>query len=78
VSQALLLASLLMLAACKSSPSEQARELDQTQRSWEATVRLTTMLRQRGALPAEYARQTLDAAQEELEKTRRKAQEVPR
>jgi Tfp pilus assembly protein PilP len=78
VSQALLLASLLFLAACKDSASQQAQELDQTQRSWEATVRLTTMLRQRGAVPAEYARQTLDAAREELEKTRRKAQQVSR
>jgi hypothetical protein len=76
VSPALLLASLVLLAACRGSPSEQTRKLHQTQQSWEATTRLTTELLQRGAVPAEYARQTLDAARQELEKTRQKAEKL--
>jgi hypothetical protein len=76
VSPALLLASLVLLAACSGSPSEQARKLHQTQRSWEATARLTKEMLQRGAVPAEYARQTLDAASEELEKTRQQAEQL--
>ena len=75
--RALLLASLTLLAACRGSPSEQARKLHQTQQSWEATARLTKELLQRGAVPAEYARQTLDAARQELEKTRQKAEKLP-
>jgi hypothetical protein len=76
VTPALLLASLVLLAACRASPSEQARKLRQTQESWEATARLTTELSQRGAVPAKYARQTLNAAGQELEKTRRKAERL--
>ena len=73
---ALLLAPLVLLAACGGSPSEQVRKLHQTQQSWEATARLTTELLQRGAVPAKYARQTLDAARQELEKTRQKAEKL--
>ena len=76
MSPALLLASLVLLAACRGSPSEQTRKLRQTQQSWEATARLTTELSQSGAVPAKYARQTLDAARQELEKTRRKAERL--
>jgi hypothetical protein len=76
VSQALLLASLVLLAACTGSPSEQARKLHQAQQSWEATARLTTELLHRGAVPAKYARQTLDAAGQGLEKTRQKAEKL--
>jgi hypothetical protein len=72
----LLLASLVLLAACSGSPSEQTRKLYRTQQSWEATVRLTTELSQRGAVPAKYTRQTLDAARQELEKARRKAERL--
>ena len=76
MSPALLLASLVLLAATRGSPSEQTRKLRQTQQSWEATARLTTELSQSGAVPAKYARQTLDAARQELEKTRRKAERL--
>ena len=76
MSPALLLASLVLLAACSGSPGEQARKLHQTRQSWEATARLTTELLRRGAVPAEYARQTLDAAGQELEKTRQKAEQL--
>ena len=76
MSQALLLASLVSLAACTDSPSEQARKLHQTQQSWEATARLTTELLHSGAVPAKYARQTLDAARQGLEKTRQKAEKL--
>ena len=72
----LLLVSLVVLAACSSSPTEQTRKLHQTKQSWESTVRLTTELSQKGAVPAEYARQTLDAARQELEKARRKAESL--
>ena len=71
-----LLASLVLLAACSGSPSEQARKLRHTQQSWEATARLTTELLQRGEVPARYARQTLDAARRELGKARRKAERL--
>jgi hypothetical protein len=60
------------LAACRGSPGEQARKLQQSKRSWEMTAGLAAELRQRGAVPEVYARQTLDAAKEELEKTRQK------
>jgi hypothetical protein len=76
VRSALLTGSLVLLAACVGSPSAQARKLHQTQQSWEATARLTTELSQRGAVPAEYARQALDAARQELEKTRQKAEKI--
>jgi outer membrane biogenesis lipoprotein LolB len=68
-------ASLLLLVACGSSPSEQARKLRQTQQSWKATVQLTKELRERDAVPAEYAEQTLAAAEQELDKARRKAKQ---
>ena len=77
MSPALLLASLVLLAACRGSPSEQARKLHQTRQSWDATARLATELLHRGAVPAKYARQTLDAARQELEKTRQKAEKLP-
>jgi hypothetical protein len=76
VSAALLAASLVLLAACRGSPSEQARKLHQSQQSWEATVRLTAELRNKRAVPAEYARQTLDAARQELEKAHRKDEKL--
>jgi hypothetical protein len=71
-----LLASLVLLLACRGSPSEQARKLQQTQHSWEVTARLTAELSQRGAVPAKYARQTLDVARQELENARRKAERL--
>jgi hypothetical protein len=76
VSPAPLLASLVLLAACSGSPSAQAGKLHQTRQSWEATARLTKEMLQRGAVPAEYARQMLDAARQELEKTREKAEQL--
>jgi hypothetical protein len=76
VSRLLLVSSLLILVACRGSPSEQARKLQQTQQSWEATARLTAELRQKGAVPGEYARQTLDAARQELDKARQKEERL--
>jgi hypothetical protein len=66
----------LLLAACSGSPSDQARKLRQTEESWKATAELTAELRQGGAVPDVYARQTLEATKEELEKTRKKRQEL--
>jgi hypothetical protein len=76
VSAALLIASLLLLAACSGSPGEQAAKLRQKQQSWESTERLTTELSQKGALPAEYVRQALEAARQELDKARRDAERL--
>jgi hypothetical protein len=68
----------IVLAACHGSPSEQARKLQQTEKSWEVTAQLTTELQQRGAVPEVYARQTLEAANEELEKSRKKSEQPSR
>jgi hypothetical protein len=76
VSAALLAASLVLLTACRASPHEQIDKLFQTERSWEETARLTTELWQRGAVPAEYARQTLAAAREELDQARRSVERL--
>jgi hypothetical protein len=76
VRPALLAASMLWLAACKASPNEKADKLHQTQQSWEKTARLTTELWRRGVVPAEYARQTLNAAKEELDKAYRDAEKL--
>jgi exonuclease VII small subunit len=76
VKHALLLTALVVLSACGGSPSDQARKLQETQASWDATVQLTSDLWHRGAVPSEYAHQTLDAAEQELEKTRQKAEKL--
>jgi putative membrane protein len=76
--RALVLHGSLLLAACKGSPSEQAQHLQQSQQSWQATVQTTTELRQRGAVPEVYARQTVEAAKEELEKNRKKSEQLSR
>lgn len=73
---ALLAASLGLLAACNSSPNEQVRKLQQNQKSWEATAQVTAALRKRGAVPEEFARQTLEAAKEELEKNHKKLEQL--
>jgi outer membrane biogenesis lipoprotein LolB len=65
--------SLLLLAACGGSAKEQARKLHQTEESWKATTRLTTELWKQGAIPAEYARQTLEAAAQGLAEARASA-----
>jgi hypothetical protein len=73
---AVLAVSLVLLAACGDSPESKARKLYQTQQSWEATAQLTTEMLQKGAVPETYARQSLDAVRQELEKTRRKAESL--
>jgi hypothetical protein len=78
VTPARLAAALVLLTACGGSPSEQARKLHETSQSWEATTRLATELWQHGAVPATYARQTLEVAQEELDKARQKAAKLSR
>jgi hypothetical protein len=54
----LLAAGTGVLSACSGSPEEKARE----------TARLTRAARARGAVPEAYARQMLDAADDELRK----------
>jgi hypothetical protein len=73
---AVFLCGSLLLAGCRGSPRQQAQKLLQSQHSWEMTARLTTELRQRGAVPEMYARQALDAAKEELDQTRRKREQL--
>jgi putative membrane protein len=67
---------LLALMACGGSKPEQFRKLAQQDSSWQATIRLTTQLEQRGALPAEFSRQTLEAAEQELRQTQQKAHQL--
>lgn len=62
--------------ACGSSKQDQFRKLAQQDSSWQATIRLTTQLEQRGALPAEYSRQTLEVAEQELQQTQQKADQL--
>jgi len=64
---------LVLITACGGSKEEQARKLRQQETSWQATIRLTAELRERGAVTQVYARQALEAAGQELEKTHRKA-----
>jgi predicted PurR-regulated permease PerM len=73
----LLLVTLAPLAGCSSTEQKIERN-NTTIQSWEATVRLTKQLRARGAVPPEYARQTLDAAARELERARRSSERVLR
>ena len=76
MSRTALVAVLLVLVACGGSPNEQVRKLHETQQSWDETTRLTTELWRSGAVPAIYARQTLEAASQELEKVRRKLEQL--
>jgi hypothetical protein len=78
VSAVRLAASLVWLAACSASTHEQADKLRQTQQSWEETARLTRELWHRGAVPAVYARQTLDVVRQELDKVRRSPEKLSR
>jgi putative membrane protein len=71
-----LLLLLILVVGCGSSKQEQARKLQQQDSSWQATIQLTTELRQRGSVPAEYARQTVQAAEQELQKNQQKAERL--
>jgi putative membrane protein len=76
--RALVVQITLLLVACQGSPDEQARKLQQSKESWQTTAQMTRELRQAGAVPAVYARQTLQAAKEELEKNRKKSERLSR
>jgi hypothetical protein len=69
----ILLVILLALTACKQSPEEQQQQLQKTETSWQATTELTRELHSAGALTDVYARQTQEAARQELDKARRQA-----
>jgi hypothetical protein len=71
-----LLVLLVLLVSCGGSKQEEAKKLEQKASSWHATVELTSELRQRGAVPDEYARQTLQAAEQELQKNQQKADQL--
>jgi predicted PurR-regulated permease PerM len=73
----LLFATLAPLAGCASTEQKIERS-NRIIQSWEATARLTTELLKRGAVPAEYAHQTLDAAAQELERTRQSSEKIHR
>jgi hypothetical protein len=59
---AALLLMVLPLLGCGSSPQKKVELAEQKVRSWEATVRLTSETLAAGAVPREYARQVLEAA----------------
>ena len=65
--------ALLFLPACGGSSQRQAEKLQQQVASWEATARLTRELAQERALPKQYTRQVLEAAQEGLDQARQQA-----
>jgi hypothetical protein len=64
----LLAAGAAGLSACGGSPEEQAKKKAEGVASWRETVRLTRAARARGAIPEVYARQILEAADDELRK----------
>jgi hypothetical protein len=69
---------MVILSVPKSLSRARRGNLFVAQQSWEVTIGLTTELRQRGAVPEGYARLTLDAARQELEKTRQTAEHLTR
>jgi hypothetical protein len=71
----ILLTGLVTLASCSSAEQKTERH-NQTVQSWELTARLTRQLRERGAIPEQYARQMLDVTTDELERTRRSAEKI--
>jgi hypothetical protein len=68
---------LVLLAGC-SSAEQKTERTNQTIQSWKATVQLTSQLRESGAVPEQYARQTLDVAAQELEMARQRLKEISR
>jgi hypothetical protein len=64
----LLAAGTVALSACGESPEEKARKTAEQVASWRETARLTRAARARGAVPEAYARQMLEAADDELRK----------
>jgi putative membrane protein len=59
-----------VLSACGERPEEKARKTAEQVASWRATARLTREAQARGAVPDPYARQMLQAADDELRKLR--------
>jgi len=68
-----LTASLLLVAACHSSPEKEQEKLRQQLSSWEATEHLASELSERGALPGVYARQIAEVVQQGKQKVRQQA-----
>jgi cytochrome c oxidase assembly factor CtaG len=68
---------LVLLAACGSSHQEQARKLRQEEASWRATLQLERELSEKQEVPSTYARQVVEAADQELKKIRQKTASLP-
>ncbi len=75
----ILLTSLLfVLAACgKLSPHDQRVEALKATCSWTATARMTGEAWQQGAIPDQYAEQTLTKSQQEIGKAKEGLKEPP-
>jgi hypothetical protein len=66
----LLAAGIGALSACSGSPEEKAQKRAEQIASWRETARVTREARARGAVPEAYARQMLEAVDDELRKLR--------
>ena len=68
---------LVLLAGC-SSAEQKIERTNQTIQSWKATAQLTSQLRERGAVPEQYARQTFEAAAQEMATARQRLKKISR
>jgi hypothetical protein len=68
-----LIANLILVTACHSSPEKQQEKLRQELSSWEATDRLARELSDRGAVPRVYVRQIAEAVEQGKQKVRQQA-----
>jgi hypothetical protein len=66
----LLIVSLAVIGACKSSPEDQRQKNRQELASWNATAQLTRELSRRGAVPQVYVRQVDEAVEQGKQKIR--------
>jgi hypothetical protein len=73
--QLAVLATVLTAAGCGSSSSK-IDDVDQAIASWAQTLRTAGQLRLEGHVPAEYLRQTIEAATDSLKKLEKQLQDV--
>jgi hypothetical protein len=72
----LLVISLLLHAACHSSPEKKLQKVREKLASWDATAQLTRELSRRGALPQVYVHQVSEAVYQGREQARQQAAEA--